>query len=142
MRNRRVRGGGKCHWYNKIIVWRLNALAINAQWGPSCHCYYFVVRWARTVLTANRVHMSPALLNPHIFINYAITTPGDEQLTKHQTILDELYLAKSITLRHNYQPASMFVYINKHLSPDLSLYFKLSDPNHKALSECNNWSQP
>ena len=113
-----------------MIVWLSNTLAIYAQCAPTCHCYYFVVRWARTVLKMNRVHMSPASLNAHILIDYAITTPGDEQLTKHQTILDELYLAKSITLRQNYQPASMFVCINIHLSPDLSLYFKLSDPNH------------
>ena len=74
----------------------------------------------------------PRIANSTYFINYAITTPGDEQLTKHQTILDELYLEKSATLCQNYQPASMFVCINSHLSPDLSLNFKLSDPNHKT----------
>ncbi len=84
----------------------------------------------------------PRNVNYIYLTNYVKTMPGDEQLTKHQTILDELYLEKSIALRQNYQPASMFVCINNHLSPDLSLYFKLSDPNHKTQSDCHNWSQP
>ena len=58
----------------------IELIRINAKCVLHCHGTYFVMRWARTVLTMNRVHMSPALLKLHIFVNYVITTPGDEQL--------------------------------------------------------------